>query len=459
MVAEAPPPTASVTTGVGRIAALRSQLSADPMKRSALALAANSAVSSVLGFAYWITAARFYDPAVVGETAALISTFQLLATVAELNLNNTLIRFLPTAGPRAVSFAARAYLTVVAMSLAIALLAVPAVRDMSLAAHILALGPLGIAIVLVSVPSWSLFALQNGAAIGARAAGWVLTQNAIFGIVKLVLLVLFASSLARLGVFASWLVSMLLVLVMMTIVLFRRLLPRHGAEPHGDGPEASRKDITAFMTVDNLTLIATTAGIQLLPSLVVARASSAAAGYFYAAWAIHGAFDLALVNVANSLTVEGARNQGSLGRLVLVMLRRIAVLAIPIVAVVVVIAPVVLSLYGADYAVEGAELLRLSALALLPRAVVVVWMSVHRVRRNLGRILAVQIFLTATTLGISWVLVPTAGIVAVGIAYLTAQCVSAAIAIPDLVRLVRSGRSVTNPTATSTPSGSEIPKP
>jgi O-antigen/teichoic acid export membrane protein len=442
------PRTGLVVAGPPRRRALEERLrSIDPMQRSALALAANSAVSSVLGFAYWIAAARFYDASVVGETAAVISTIQLLATVSELNLNNTLVRFLPTAGPRSRAFVARSYLTVVAMSVVIGLAALPFLAGLPLVTHILALGPLGIAIVLVSVPTWSLFALQDGAAIGARAAGWVLTENAVFGLAKLVLLVAFATSLSRLGIFASWLVSMVLVVLMLGAVLFRRLLPRHAADASTTAEVATRRDITAFMTVDNLTLVVMTCGIQLMPVLVAHRAGSADAGYFYAAWSIHGAFDLALINVANSLTVEGARHQDRLGQLVLTTLRRIAVAAVPVVVALLVLAPVVLLLYGDDYAARGADLLRLSALALLPRALVVVWTSVQRVRRNLGRILVMQVVLTTTTLGVAWALVPVIGIAAVGIAYLLAHAAGAAALSPGLVRLIRSGRTAGAPPA------------
>jgi O-antigen/teichoic acid export membrane protein len=132
------------------------------------------------------------------------------------------------------------------------------------------------------------------------------------------------------------------------------------------------------------------------------------------------------------------------------MLRRVAVVAVPLVALLVLLAPVVLSLYGSDYPAEGTDLLRIAVIALLPRALLVVWTSAERVRRRLGRILAVQAGLSALVLGLSWWLVPVVGIVGVGVAYLLAQLLGTAAVLPTLRRLI--GRPVTkDATGPSTP--------
>src|SRR5262249_61936301 len=72
----------------------------DPMLRNGYALIVSAAVTQVLGFFYWIVAARTAPVAVVGRNSTAISVMLFLAGVAELNLMSTLVRFLPTSGKR-----------------------------------------------------------------------------------------------------------------------------------------------------------------------------------------------------------------------------------------------------------------------------------------------------------------------------------------------------------------------
>jgi len=117
-----------------------------------------------------------------------------------------------------------------------------------------------------------------------------------------------------------------------------------------------------------------------------------------------------------------------------------AVVAVPMVVVIVLTAPLLLSLYGDIYADHSSELLRVVAVAVLPRIIVVVWMSMNRVLQRLGRILAAQAVLTTAALGLSAVLVPRYGIIAVGLAHLAVQTVVAVALMPGLRKVVAGKR-------------------
>jgi O-antigen/teichoic acid export membrane protein len=402
----------------------------DPMQRSAVALAVNTGVTSVLGFLYWIVAARFYSPAVVGASAALISAMVLMANLAELNLYNTLIRFLPTAGARSRLYALRAYLAVAGASVVVALISLPFLSNIELVREVLGYGPAGVALMVGALLVWTVFALQDSVAIGARASAWVPVENGVFGVAKLALLVVFAVALPGSGVFWSWLLAMVPVLVLMNLLLFGRLLPRHARESAGASEPVSRSDVAGFMTLDNVALIGATAANYLLPIMVVVLVGNEANGYFFVAWGVAAVLDVALVNVASSLTVEGARQKDRLAELAVSLVRRISLIAVPLVLLVCAAAPLILSLYGEAYVVHSTTMLRVVVLAVLPRIVIVVWMSLNRVRQRLGRILAVQSVLTCAVLGLSWVFLPTYGIVAIGVIHLGVQAVVAIVLVP-----------------------------
>jgi O-antigen/teichoic acid export membrane protein len=424
----------------GVFTAVRARLPRDDMQRSAVALAANTAFSSMLGFLFWILAARLYTPAVVGESAALISAMLLMANIAELNLYNALIRFLPTAGSHSLRYVLRVYLTVGIASLLVGLAALPFLREFGLVRDLLRFGPMGVACVLGAVLVWTLFALKDSIAIGARAALWVPVANAAFGVAKLLLVIVLAGSAPQSGVFSAWLLAMLPVLALMNALIFWRLLPGHAQESTGYGERITRRAVLAFMTVDNVTIMGATAVNYVLPVMVAALAGHEANGYFFAAWAITSSLDVALVNVASSLTVEGARQQDRLGVLVATLIGRIAVIAVPLVALVVVAAPVILSAYGDAYVVHSTDLLRVIVLAVIPRIAIVMWMNMNRVRQRLGRILAAQGFISVSVLGLSWAFLPQYGIIAVGLAHLAVQSALAIALLPSMRRVVVSCR-------------------
>jgi hypothetical protein len=70
----------------------------DPLSRGGLALMVNTAVTGILGYGYWIIAARLFSTYTVGIAGALASAATLFAGIGQLNLSGMLMRFLPTAG-------------------------------------------------------------------------------------------------------------------------------------------------------------------------------------------------------------------------------------------------------------------------------------------------------------------------------------------------------------------------
>ncbi|URK89115.1 hypothetical protein LP421_32015 (plasmid) [Rhizobium sp. RCAM05350] len=74
---------------------------ADPLARNGLALVSSAALSSILGLAYWVLAARLYPAEVVGINAVMINSMIVLANLGQLNLGNFLTRTLAGTGPQA----------------------------------------------------------------------------------------------------------------------------------------------------------------------------------------------------------------------------------------------------------------------------------------------------------------------------------------------------------------------
>ena len=98
---------------------------------------------------------------------------------------------------------------------------------------------------------------------------------------------------------------------------------------------------------------------------------------------------------------------------------------VPVVVLIAVGAPLILRLFGADYATEGSELLRWLALATLPNMIVVLYIALERVHNRIAGIIVVQGVLCVLVLGLGYSLLQTNGIAGVGIAWLVSQTVIA----------------------------------
>src|SRR5258707_10604181 len=88
----------SALSGVARAAEQFTDHVRLPLFRNGYALLFNGAATSGLGLLYWALAARLYPAAVVGLNSALVAAMLLLAGIAQLSLNNVLVRFIPISG-------------------------------------------------------------------------------------------------------------------------------------------------------------------------------------------------------------------------------------------------------------------------------------------------------------------------------------------------------------------------
>ena len=227
------------------LAGLRRELSV-PLYRNAYALMANTAGNSVLGLLYWVLAARTFPDAAVGRGNALISLMMLVSTFTQLNWSGALIRFLPRAGRSARQMLVTAYVMATGLA-AIAAAAVMAychfARPPEDPLHVSA----GVAVwFVVSTMAWSVFNLQDAALTGMRSAVWVPLENGLYGLVKLVLLVVVARTSLADGVFASWTIPVIALLVPVNLLLFRRVLPGH-ATTEPDAPPPGRRVLARYL--------------------------------------------------------------------------------------------------------------------------------------------------------------------------------------------------------------------
>ncbi|CAG0927112.1 hypothetical protein TFLX_00358 [Thermoflexales bacterium] len=423
-----------------------------PLFQNGYALIASSATTSGLGFLFWILAARFYSTQVVGLNSALISAMLFLAGVSQLSLNSVLIRFVPQAGTATRRLVAYSYLI---SALVAAITGFIFTLRLSVWEPALATVNTGvqwqISFVLATMV-WCIFTLQDSVLAGLRQAVWVPLENTVFALAKLLLLIGLAGSMQSAGIFTAWNIAVLLVLLPVNWLIFKRLIPQHVHDTRGRAAPLSRRTIGKFMGgnyLGNLFFLASTA---LLPVMVTAFAGPRANAYFYPPWMIVTSLQLVALNMAISFTVEAAHDETQLNHYGWRIFKQTVRLVIPGVIVIFLGAPLILQLFGDAYAREGTALLRWLSLGALPNLITAWFIGVSRVRNQPRQIVVVQGCFSLLMLGLSYLLLSGMGITGIGLAWFISQSVIALGLLPSLAHTIRQARLPSTSASQSIPS-------
>ena len=327
--------------------------------RGSAILLANTAATSVLGFAFWTVAAHRYPAVSVGLFSGVTAAVSLLATVAALGLPNVMIRHV--AGIENP-------LELVAMTVA----AIATVGTLVCLAAVIALGPhlpaslhVGqrggmVVLVTVLVVVTAVSSVIDAGLIAIRYSSLVLIKNLLGSLVKvgaLLLLARFASSgllLAYgLGLTASTAVS---------VVALARRLGGHWA------PAGSIRLLRRYLSLTSANYLATVMGIlplTVVPVEVLVIRGAEQTARFAVAFLIVGFLNLIPSTVAQVLFAEASRRGASLREQLGRAVRGVYGLLLPALLIVVAAAPLLLSLFGAAYAAAATGCLRVLALSAL----------------------------------------------------------------------------------------------
>ncbi len=403
-----------------------------PLFRNGYILLVNAGATSGLGLLYWTLAARIYPVEVVGANSAAIAALSLLAALSRMELNATLVRYVPGAGRGTARLVLGSYAAVVALAICVGVAFIAGASSGVLHAGFMRAVGLSPLWFVPALAFWCIFNIQDSVLIGLRQVGWVPLENALFSAAKLLLLPALAGVLPLSGIFVSFTVPAALAVLPVNLLIFGWLLPRRapeaGAEPFSLQRFARYSAGEYAGSLFGLTLVA------LPPLIVEGMLGSRSNAYFYVPWVVASAFSLFSSNMATSLTVEGALDEAQLAAYTRQVLRHVTrVIALAALALVLA-APYALAVLGHDYAVHGAGLLRLLAISEVPNSLVSLYFAVARVQRRTRDIALVQAGISAVFLTLLFTLLPVYGITGAGVAAVASQALAAALLLATRMR-------------------------
>ena len=413
-------------------------------------LVSTYAITSVLGLAFWLVAARQFPIGSVGVAGASVATMLLLGTLGTCGLGTLLIARLPHTeqGRRRVLVR-----TALALAGAVGFVLAAVVPFAAIAVGITGLRsitgtPATAALFAVGTALMAIAIVVDQAVLVIGNGNLQLERNSVASLAKLVFLVALAAAgqSGGMAIFLAWTLG---TLVSLPLVAWRTRGGRALAAPGRLLDRTTLRGLGGQALSHHSLNTALQAPLQLLPLLVLIGVSAESNGVFSTALQVTGAIFALPFAIAVALFASARGDERDLLdriRLTLPLSLGISLLGN---LVLFPLAGPVLSLFGAEYSAQGVEVLRILALAGLPFVVKDHFVALRRVQGRTTEATAVMVGTGALELAAAAVGLALDGLVGLCVWWLGALLVEALVLALPLLVAVRHRFDDAAPTALS----------
>lgn len=398
--------------------------------RTATNLLSSTVITAGLGVVFWAVAARTFSPEEVGEGNASLSAATLLALIAQLSLGSICSRYVPRAGRFTGWILRRIYVVVTVCAVLVGSASAIVFSDPDDDS-----GMLGRVLFVLGVLALSLFAIQDQALLGLGRSAVIPVENTIFSIVKIALLPVLASITVVSGIFLSWILSAGAAVVVVSSYLFSRVIPARERLPESM-PLPPRRELRPLLLSQYFASVTSQLAILGVPIVVTVRLGAEQNGYLAIAWLVGASFSALLSNISQSFCYHvrsgDAITTVSSRKLIAMMF----VVGVVGGLVVIIAAPLILSVIAPGYQDVATPALRLIGLAVpffTPRSF---WSTFMWLENRLWSVTASYLTIGVGTLGLTWVLAPSMGISSAALALLVSNAVVGVVALPAIARRI-----------------------
>lgn len=384
---------------------------ADRFLRSSGLLLASTFVSSLLGFAFWALAARRYPVQAVGEGATLFSVVAFVANSSLLGLNTAVIRFLPTSRNRdsLVSTA------ITGVCLAAGTGAVIWLVGRPIFTPTLTIMSLSVMSVLAVIGIFVLFSLNvaiDSALLAHARSEYILAKNTVVAALRVALLLAVGAS-SGYALFVIATAPSAVGAVGAVLLLVTRL--GHRLRPHID--LGFVRAAARFCGGNYLAVTFNSLPALVVPVLLTNAGEATSAAYFYVAWSVANLLYVAVMCVNLSFLAEGARDVRVLKPLVARAARVNGVVLSLLMVGTLVTAPLILSVFGRQYAHHAIGVLVFMVLTALFVSVSQVVSAILNLQGRVGSLTGLSMLNAALVMG-AVVVLQGRGVTFVGLAWL-----------------------------------------
>jgi O-antigen/teichoic acid export membrane protein len=417
--------TATPHAAPGGVSVRVRQALADPMMRNSAAIMASTVVTSLLGYAFWMIAARHFDRDANGTAAATTSAIQATVLIASVGAAAALVEWLPrcTSAAEWRRRATTGFLTAVATAIVGSVVVVGVFGVVTSTLPQLA-NPLSGTLFCAACVFFAAGLVVDYVAMSEHRGTVMLVRNVILCGLRIPLIFVPVAFLTGAeSILLAWTIAAGLSLAWSTITFGSR--DGHSLVPDFTGLGRNLREMASALVGQHLITVTAMLAGYLLPVIVYSRLSAADNAYFYITWMLGSVFFIVSPAVSAALFVEGAKVGTDMRQLLRKCILTIgALLAVPVL-VYLACGRLILSLFGPDYVVHGYSLLLLLTLSAVPDAVTNVAVAVLRVSGRMGLALLLNGGMLVLCIVAAWIVLPYTGIVGAGLCWLASQTIGA----------------------------------
>lgn len=386
----------------------------DSLYRNSLYLMASTFIMAVFGFFFWMINARLFTTEQVGLATTIISVMSLITSFSLLGLNTGLIRYLPKSKRKNdkinTCFTGIVLTTIIISTIFLLCLKTFSPRLLFIKEN------------LYYALSFILFMVFNSSAglidsifIAFRKAKFVLLKNTIFSVLKLIL-PFFLVTLGAYGIFASWMIA----LIIGFSVSFIILIYKFNYQPQPVFYESIIKKIGRFSFGNYIAGFLGGLPTMVLPLMISNLISPETTAYYYMAMMIASLLFVIPQATTQSLFAEGSYNGKELKQYVKKATKIIALILIPAILITIFFGKYILLAFGKDYSTRGFRFLQILALSGVFISFNSVFGTILRVRHKIKELIFISIIGAFSILGLSYLLL-SRGLLGIGLAWIIGQ--------------------------------------
>ena len=325
------------------------KLRSDELVLNSFYLMATTVTMACFGFVFWFLVAKLYTSDQVGVASTLVAAMNFITYVALLGFNTTFIRFLPTSKKRSKQIDTGLILVMIAgllISLGYALIASHYTPDLRVLTHHWYY-TLGFALL---VAFYSVNLLTDSIYVAYRSTKYKLLFSGIIAGTLQLLFAFMLHPMRSFGIFASYGIAGF-VAMLLSILL---LITKFSYKPRFVIDGETLKEVVSYSSSNYVANLLNILPTMLLPMIIINKLGASAAGYFYLAFMMGTLLFTIAYAVSQTMFAEGSYNSQHLFDLLKKSLKIVFAVMVPASLIMAIFGPIVLQLYGKEYA-EGAR--------------------------------------------------------------------------------------------------------
>lgn len=379
-----------------------------------------TAVMAGFGFLFWIITSHLYSTADIGLATALISVMNFIIYFSLIGFNVAFIRFLPTSTHANDKINTGVTLVgIVAFMLSSGFVVLVHLLSPRLA--FIETDPTEAILFVVASVSAALSILTESIFLAYRRTFFTLASNTAGSLLKM-LLPFFFVGFGAIGIFAAAAAAQIAGLLINVAILVRTF----NYKPRFFIGRDILKEVWGYATGNYVASVFTLLPPAVLPILIVNHLGAQPAAYFYIVMMIANLLYVIPNATTRSLFAEGSTDEKSIALNIRKTFGFTAALLLPAIAILLIGAYPILSIFGKGYADGGAGFLRIIAITSIFVGVSSLLSALFQIRRNVRGTIITNLCYATTVLGIAYLLIEN-GLTAVGFALLAGSVVSNAI--------------------------------